>query len=379
MTSLSSTSAPRRIYRDRQDLGAQRYDAEERHDVLAFRRGLHGSQTFVADPDYVRWLYEDHPAAVQGTNLWLHRKEGRVVAQQGALPTPFKVLDRELEAAWAVEGWSTPELATRAVTPLLSEACLARYPVALNLDLPDENRRRALTQAGWIDLGQVPTFVRVLDSRRFLPHHFRRPLWRGLGAALDLSLSVLDRLIQARIEHRGVRMYEVDHFDARADELWAQVSPAFPLIARRDQTHLNWRFCDHPVSTRYRKFYFVRDDLVVGYAVLRLEPHGRPAVGHIVDYLCAPQWTWFVLGRCLRFFRRARMAGVLCVHQSPYGERALQQLGFVRKTHGLSLSYRAHDLPAREAALAARQGNWFITAGDGDVDRPRDGERSLPT
>jgi hypothetical protein len=61
------------------------------------------------------------------------------------------------------------------------------------------------------------------------------------------------------------------------------------------------------------------------------------------------------------------------LHNNPAASRAFTTLGFVRRQSNWPLMLRACNLSAEQLALVGDQRNWFITAGDSDADRPREG------
>ncbi|HEX3593716.1 MAG TPA: hypothetical protein VHU80_01405, partial [Polyangiaceae bacterium] len=183
-------------------------------------------------------------------------------------------------------------------------------------------------------------------------------------------LSAIGGVATAGAQLLHVTPEEIRSFDERVDEIWRAASPAYTVVVRRERNLLNWRFTNFPYPGRYRLFYFNRGGRTVGYAVLRTgEHHGSPA-GYIVDFFCEPRWTYSILGLCVQHFAREGLASVYCLHSSPVGVAALIALGFIPRSSGWPFVANVRRLPAEASAVAADPRNWFITAGDGDVDRP---------
>jgi hypothetical protein len=165
----------------------------------------------------------------------------------------------------------------------------------------------------------------------------------------------------------------VTQFDERADQIWATAAPFYPVLCRRDRHYLNWRFARFPHAGRYRCLLFSCGQTPVGYAVLRVGEHNGLRAGYVVDFLCPPRWTYALLARCLQIFRRQRVEVVYCLHLNPATKGAFSALGFVRRSSGWPLMIHARDLSPQAVALLRDPRNWFLTAGDSDADRPREG------
>jgi len=301
-----------------------------------------------------------------------YRRDRQIVGHQGALSVSLQVGDHSLAAAWAAHLVVEPALQLRGTGATLSQRCFLDHDVLLGLEVSDV-ARRGFRRAGWIDLGTVPLFARIVSPRVLLAERWPALRWPGLvGRAADLSLGALDAVIALRAATRPLDVETVDRFDTRVDFLWEHARRVSPVIARRDHGHLNWRFADHPDPSRYRRLVFTHRGEAVGWAVLRLEPRGPVRSGHIVDWLAAPEWAWFVLARCLTLLERWGAHIVYCLHLGPTGARALRQLGFIERDSGWPLMFRAKELPSSLVTLLCRRDSWFVTAGDSDVDRPRD-------
>lgn len=367
---MESVSTPPRTptYRERLAAGVQRYTPRERGELVAFRKAMLGHEAPTASADYARWMWEA-PGRL-APELWVYRHEGRVIAQQGTIPVALQVGDRSLAAAWAVHLLVEPEHQLRGIGATLSQRCFLEHDVLLGLEVSD-TARRAFRRAGWIDLGTVPLFARIVSPRAVLADRWPGRRWTSLvGSAAALSVRALDALIALRASTRRIDVEEVERFDTRVDFLWEHARRSYPVIARRDHGHLNWRFADYPDRRRYRRLVFTDHGETVGWAVLRLEQRGSLTTGHIVDWLATPDGAWFVLAEGLTLLARWGAHIVYCLHKGPSG--ALRKLGFIERDSGWPLMFRAKELPSSLVTLLCRHDSWFVTAGDSDVDRPRD-------
>jgi hypothetical protein len=116
-------------------------------------------------------------------------------------------------------------------------------------------------------------------------------------------------------------------------------------------------------------FRAIRGKETVGWAVLRLSDHDGILTGFIVDFLCRPRDTYPLLARCLETLADRGAMRVHCLHSGAAGKVAMIALGFLPRPSGWPLMIRA----PRDMTIVADPSAWFITAGDADVDRPREG------
>jgi hypothetical protein len=187
-----------------------------------------------------------------------------------------------------------------------------------------------------------------------------------LAGAAEVASAVSAKLL-------GLEVREIKRFDGAVDQIWETAKSAYPVVVRRDSRFLNWRFADFPQRGRYRLFYFSKAGTPVGYAVLRVGEHHGAKAGYIVDFFCEPKWTYGILAHCVQRLGREKVAAVYCLHSNPQSTAPLIALGFIPRQSGWPLVADLRRLSGEAKTLAANPGNWFITGGDGDVDRP--GER----
>jgi hypothetical protein len=71
--------------------------------------------------------------------------------------------------------------------------------------------------------------------------------------------------------------------------------------------------------------------------------------------------------------RAAGAFAVYCLHLNPAARSAFRMLGFAQRGSGWPLMLRAGEELVQHLPLLRDPRNWFLTAGDSNVDRPRDG------
>jgi hypothetical protein len=288
-----------------------------------------------------------------------------------------KIGSHYYDALWLMDLMVSPRYRLRGVGAVLAEVASQGREVVLGIEI-SAAARKALLRAGWIDLGTVPLYIRPLDLHAVLQKHRRSKLHQIVGRACGAALWAAAGIGRAGALVCGLKMEEVSHFDQRVDQVWERVAHAYPVLCRRDSSFLNWRFAQFPQPERYRLFHFVRGNTVIGYAVLRIGDRAGLAAGFLVDFFCAPRWTYLLIAHCLRFFARQRVKLVYCLHHNPVASAAFTALGFARRDSMWPMMLHAPGVSPEALMLLRDPRNWFLTAADSDADRPSEGTTFAP-
>lgn len=352
--------------------GVARFTPDDRPALEVFQREAFGADALQLAPDHFHWLFDEPPERdPDGPQLWICKRNGAIVGQQGGIPFALKAGDATVRGSWAVDLMVAPEWRLRGVGPALSETQIGAGDLAVSLSMTDA-AYKSYKRAGWLDLGNVPTYLRVLDPPRCLKVS---PYGGGLAklvarvgkpalAALSVGGHALARLA-------GARLVEVGSFDRHVDDLWQAAAGQHRMIARRDWAFLNWRFDANPQADRHRRFYVLRGGTPMAYLVLRVDRWRGETVGVICDYLARPGWTMPAFAMAVEQARRERMAALICRTLNPQAARPLSAMGFLCLRNGLRMPTRMMVRPAPDrgdlARLAGDPRNWFVTAADSDM------------
>lgn len=356
-----------------------RYAPADRPALEAMQRQTFGAQAIQLDRDHFRWLFEEPPGRdAEGPQLWVCRRQGAIVGQQGGIPFALKAGDRICRASWAVDLMVAPAWRLRGVGPALSEAQAASCEVAVALGA-SEAAFKAYRRAGWIDLGTVPLYLRMLDATRCLKGRSQagRRLMAAAAVAAGPLLTGTAWAAAGLARLAGTRLEAVAAFDERVDALWEAVAGRYPVLARRDRQYLRWRFETAPKAMRHHTFYLLRHGEPKGYLVLRLERGRSETVAVVVDYLARPGWMAALFAHAVEAARRLGAIAVACRTLNAPGHRALTALGFVCLRNGITAPARmlVHPGPGDLAGLIASPANWFVTAADADIGLKEMGSR----
>ncbi|CAO3357085.1 GNAT family N-acetyltransferase [Azospirillum sp. A26] len=352
--------------------GVARYEPGDHASLEAFQRAHFGADAIQLCPDHFHWLFEEPPEREhEGPQLWLCKRNGAVVGQQGGIPFALKVGERNRRASWAIDLMVAPEWRLRGVGPALSETHTGASDLAVSLSMT-EAAYKSYKRGGWLDLGNVPTYLRVIDPLRCLRVS---PYGGGLAKLVArvgkpaLASASMGYGLSAKL--LGARLVEIDRFDYRVDDLWEAASPQHSVIARRDWAFLNWRFDLSPQADRFRRFYVMRGETVLAYVVLRVDHWKGEPVGVVCDYLARPGWLMAAFSLMTELARREGMVALMCRTLNAQAARPLSMMGFLCLKNGLRTPTRMMVRPALDQPeLAGTVGdpkNWFVTIADSDM------------
>jgi predicted N-acetyltransferase YhbS len=284
--------------------------------------------------DLWAWRFRDGPAAPGIICLcW----DGDLLAAHYAVtPIALRIGGQDWVAALSGTTMTHPDYRGQRLFPKLAQITydqMAQSGMAMVWGFPNLFSHRGLIRdLGWVDIYEVPTF--------------RLPLTPGLALPAPSQIVELER------------------FDDRFDRLWERVKDDYPITAKRDQAHLQWRYVRSPGGA-YRILACVDAGTVLGYAVLKRFYTEL----QVVDILTVgePDVGIELISRAAQIaLQNSALALSLWLNVTHPLHHALERLGFrngepVTYFGGLALQ---PDLPA--AGLYDFR-NWYLTMGDSDV------------
>jgi len=341
-----------------------RYQAEDRRAVESLYRRVFGHDAANASQLRWQWQYHQNPNnPPDGPLIWLAREGPTVVGHYAAMPVRVHAAGGERRGAWGMDVMVAPERQRQGIGEALFRTWEHHVDAALGLGLSAASRR-LLAKLRWPQPHLVPCLVKPLTRRALRQPTWPMPVNRFVSA---LTLPVV-RLV-SRARPLAAQVEPLRHFDARFDELWSRIAPAFTLAVRRDAAYLNWKFIEPP-HVRYSVVALKRDETVGGYAVYRhvQEPMGRVTL--LVDFLADPGDVEGLLTLLRWVDREARAADSDKI-------RAYVTHGVYRKTmRGSGYFQVKSDLElmvkfSGEERPPAQGGpdQWHVTLGDSDQDR----------
>ena len=353
-------------YQEQMARSVVRYDESDKAALRAFQRAHFGERARQADDAFYEWLFERNPhRGPEGPSLWVCKRDGVVVGQQGGIPFRLKVDDAEYRAAWVIDLMVDPAWRLRGVAPVLFDAFRASVDIAVGLGVEDPVYR-AFVRAGWKDIDTMTLYVRPLDFRACAD-----ALQRGktLGRMVPTSLLTGTARIAAGLARTWARvaLEPIAQFDSEVDGVWRAASPDYRMLSRRDHASLRWRFDEGPHRVLYRRYYVRHAGGVVGYAVVRLERWYGHVAARIVDYLAPRRYVEPLLALVIDAMR-PEAAAVFLEHVDARERGVLDTLGWLRVRRSWRFMFHARPEQTALAATLARADGWFVTPGDSDFE-----------
>lgn len=352
--------------------GIARYRADDAADLKDFQLREFGEGTRQVDEGRSRWLFEQNPASLDdGWDLWICRRDGAIVGQQGEVPFVLRVGGREHQASWAIDLRVDDAWRLRGVGPGLVATLLEARSIVAAMNMSDKGFT-LMERSGWTDLGVVPVYLRPLHLDRAADIAPVRPkLRRMLGPATPV-LNGADRLAMRGIRLAGMSLEPTDRFDQRSDEVWDHAQASYPVLARRDLDVLSWLIDQRPDRNIMQRYYLRRRRQTVGYVVLRMAGNERDRTAVVVDYLAPPR---LVAPLLLAVAAAARDQGAIALSvktRNAPADRYLRAAGFLRRDQGADTPIRfmvhcTDEAPDVCAELRSPD-SWFVTSADCDLE-----------
>jgi hypothetical protein len=319
--------------------------------------------------------YEQNPLGPPCFFLARDERSQAFVGMAAAFPARLRVVGEVVPAAisgdFAVDdghrGFGPSVALQRAVVSALGETglrCAYGYP--------NEYAEPIIKRVGYVDLGRLSRFVKVLRSRVVLDTYVRSPgLARPLAAvsrvAVDPVLSVLSRERLHRRRH-GFRVEQPEGFDDRFSDVWETTWRQHAITTERTPDLLNWKYeRGGGRGGIYTIFALVGGgDRVAAYVVYRV----RNGIRHLVDIAFVPSRV-VVDALLSEFILDARKHGVPAITLLHLGSanlltRRLRTFGFFRRMEesGVRVYVPGDSRLDRQLVEAA---NWYFLTGDADV------------
>jgi Acetyltransferase (GNAT) domain len=319
-----------------------------------------------------RKYYERNPLGAPVLFLAREEDSRELVGMSTLFPTRLRVFGELVPAAiggdFAVDdghrGFGPSVALQRA-----SVGALAERGLACAFGYPNEFSEPITKRVGYVDVGRLTRFVKVLRSRAVLDAYAgSRPLARAAApfgrVLVDPLLAARDRL---RRRPRGLRVERPDRFDERFESLWEALWREHGITSERNAELLNWKYEMGEPGGIYRVLAVVgEDDDVAGYAVFRV----RNEIRHLVDVAFMPvrEVLDALLSAVVRDSRAGGATAITTLYLGPatlLTER-LRAFGFVRRVDESGLRVYVPGESELDRQLVDPD-NWYFLTGDADV------------
>ncbi len=320
--------------------------------------------------------YEQNPVGPPSFFLARDEESQRFVGMAAAFPTRLRVFGEVVPGA--ISGDFAVDDGHRAFGPSVAlqravVSSLDENGIRCAYGYPNEYAEPIVKRVGYVDLGRLSRFVKVLRSRVVVDTYVRSPaLARPLAAlsrvGLDPLFSVLSRERLHRRRH-GFRVEQPDRFDDRFSEVCESTWRQHPITSERTPELLNWKYekGGRREGGVYKIFALLTsDDRVAAYVVYRV----RNGIRHLVDiaFLPSREVVDALLSEFILDARKQSVPAITLLHLGSANllTRRLRMFGFVRRVEqsGVRVYVPGHSPLDRDLVDT---GNWYFLTGDADV------------
>ena len=329
-------------------------------------------------PAFIDWKYFQTPDGdIYGT---VAVRDGEIVSTHGLATRRIKVLDEEVAAVEAVDAITDKSARRQGLFVKLSHAAYERMDedeIVLGFCFPNPLAGNGfLNRLGWVTPGDIPRYIKILDSRAMVAKSDNLRDWLK-GAARQSVLWMLRQSGRQSSWKGTVR--PIERFDARFDKLWQTVSADFRIANVRTAAYLNYRYIENPRRGGYVCFAAEKGGELIGYAVLSL--HDAPTRAYLLELLVRPNCEAAgdaLLQAVTEAARLSQSAQIQAWQLSHFPEQValLEANGFLHGEanwlpgdlrFGQLFLVRQHpDLDAPHNLDVTDLRNWYISMGDHD-------------
>lgn len=316
------------------------------------------------------WEFDTNPAAKKDENLWWGADYGgRLIGQFHIIPAEVNIRGGHYRCAWGSGLAISEKYRNIGVSSILVQE--VRRKVAENFALfllggMNENSYNFFKKSGFIDLGKIPRYVKILDFKSVLEYY-------GVPSLISSFLHSIYAFLFKRPAGRTTGSVEVvDTFDEEFNGFWSSISHQYICIAKRDAKFLKWKYIDQPFW-KYTILKLRCSGSMKGYAVIRdgKIKSGKlkdMKIGIITDMLIDPSSTKYarhMITAITEFFEKKKAGLVKCDILNDVFAKALKASSFLRRGSGGSFMLEKYNSNIPESL---KRENWFITSGDSDLD-----------
>ncbi|MBN4076352.1 hypothetical protein JYT16_01405 [Gemmatimonas aurantiaca] len=348
---------------------------QARQNLFTFYREVYPQAPWLVDDVDFVWRNLTPPLnKPDDTGIWLLRDaDGRILGQNIYLKTPFSIAGTEKTGFCSTNLIVRPELVgTGAGHRLIQQnESFAGAPYAVGITPASA---RAFLKRGWCLYTKAKLhsrFIRPEPNLSFVKITGLKQIVFSLALRMLNLVSSLWSFVFGRPSIAGIRIREIETFDATHDHIWKTFLQDFAMHYSRTATFLNYKFSARE-STVHHKLLFEIAGAVVGYGVYRISEHPTSGLrlGRIVDFVYDPKYGKRLISHMISVMverlSELRVDGLVAVSSTPEIARALFDNGLFLTRVQPAIT-KETDFDFQELSKIYKY-TWHITLGDSDLD-----------
>ncbi len=357
-----------------------RINLESDFDSFAELLRLSFGSGVTVDRKMYRWYLDANPYNYEGANMMYVMKDGeKVIAADGLFPFDLSIDGAVYRSAHSVLSMTHPDYKRQGIFRKMTEHSLERAREAgidLVLGLANKNSYGAYEKFGWQTLFEKSVFIRPIHVYGRLRRKLRVTLAAGIGAALFHSYDAARKYFLDR-RGRGYATVLFDRVPEESGECFGKCVGSYKNLIVRDFKYLDYRYNQRP-DKKYKTIALVKDDMIVGFSVLRECPVGGHTMVSVAEFFCDPAEEAAINALISGVVEFAYGCGaeyaVVCVGGEERLCYALQRAGFSKNKkpllNNMMISCAVSDVAKERLAgkILSGDSRWYITQGDGETE-----------
>lgn len=308
------------------------------------------------------FFYDKQPA------MWVSTIDDKIAGFLGSIPIKLKAGVRTVNAAWAVDFMVFKDYRKKGLGMSLVKEANGFFDIFLAIGGTGMSTN-LFKKMGWISLGKIPYYTKILDLDALLKSKIKNIFIRIPTLKIISPVFKIYCCLKKAVMPKGIEIDEINNFSEEADLFWKEIEHFYKIAVPRNRAYLSWKYDKQP-GTRYVKFRVTRDNKICGYAVVRVVINGPDTrEGLILEIIIHPEdrdAAMALISAALKHLKGENCPIAHCCVNDRDIRKALTRVGFIkRKPHMRFLIKKNID----EFEELRHLDNWYITAGDSDIDR----------
>lgn len=333
----------------------------------------YGPHADIAKEEYINWQYFCNPAGPALINLAI-AKNNQVVGSYCLIPIRLIIAGQLSTGRLSVNTITNQEYRGKGIFIILAKILLQEYAgkegQMVTFGFPNNKSAAGfIDRLGFKEAGSIPILFKINNLgtilKTFIPFMPAR--------LINFAGALLTKWHCIKTSDDKITCEDINHFDARFDELWEKNKAVFKNMVVRDSLYLNWRYCGNPLRS-YKIFAAVdKSHKIVGYIVIRLIQARGVHIGLIGDLFTEnndQEIAEVLIKKAIGYLYQSKtdLFATIMFRHTPYF-RVLKKQGFlicpkILEPQPVRLVIRAEKSTSESIY---RPDNWYMTMGDYDV------------
>jgi GNAT superfamily N-acetyltransferase len=320
-------------------------------------------------PTYYGWKLLNNP--VRKGQLCVAHFAEQVVGVASITPKRLLIMGKTEIGAEIGDTFTHPNFQRRGIFSRLVNLCLENatqknidfiYGTPNKQSLPGYEKNLGFSRIPNANVWRYIRPVNVQNVLFSLPK--TRPFAKIIGPILDVLFKTVYAFQGIGSNGKGISVEQVAAFPEGIGRVWEKVSSNYDWILVRDKVYLDWRYFENP--DRYRVWIAQREEIPLGYIVVKLGTWRKMRVGYIADFLSdESDMDVFreLLQNAFQYFKNNKvdLIATWAVENSKH-QKILKRYGFIRNKRQVIIWFK------NEAGrkVMNRTCRWHFTMADSD-------------